>query len=79
MKALGITASTASGIFLVIYIFGWIVVITEHGAAEGVRIGFTLWPGNLIGLVVLALVIVFGAAGVILLREPRQKQPRVAD
>ena len=38
-----------------IYVAAWITLVSEHGAAAAMRIGFTAWPGNVIGMVLFAL------------------------
>jgi hypothetical protein len=72
VKAIGVAALTISIALLALFVFLWIVLIAEHGPTEAVRHGFTLWPGNVIGFVLLALIIFFGRGGLMLLANESQ-------
>jgi hypothetical protein len=73
MKAIGTAAATIGVILFAIYVVAWISLVVEHGA-DAVRIGFTIWPGNVVGLAILALSIVFGTSGWALLGEDRRQE-----
>jgi hypothetical protein len=67
MKLVGILLLLIGAVFALIYVAAWIVLLREHGAAEGVRIGFTLWPGNVVGFAILFLAVAFGGSGGLML------------
>jgi hypothetical protein len=67
MKLIGLLSLFVGGVFLAIYVGAWVALISECGPAEAVRRGFTLWPGNVIQVAILALVIVLSAGGFSLL------------
>ena len=62
-KVLGIASLMLAGLFSLVFVEGWIELLVRLGMKEGVRIGFTLWPGNMISLGVLLLAFVFAVAG----------------
>ena len=59
-KVLGTLLLAIAGLLLLVFVGGWIELLVRHGLVDGVRIGFTLWPGNVVALGVLVLAIVFG-------------------
>jgi hypothetical protein len=74
MKVIGVTAVIVAAILLVIYLVAWIALVAEHGAAEAVRLGLTLWPGNVVGFVLLALIIILGGGLRVLLDHEHQQR-----
>jgi hypothetical protein len=65
----------AIGIILsAIYVVAWITLVSEHGAAEAMRIGFTVWPGNVIGIVLFALSAFLSGGCMALLKD--KQRPR---
>ncbi len=67
MKAIAAIAMFVGAALLVLWVAGWIVLIAEAGLREGIRRGLTLWPGNVVCGVMLAVSIVFGVGGFLLL------------
>src|SRR5690606_21513828 len=62
MKAIGALAAAVAVILFAIYLLAWVALFAEHGT-DAVRIGLTIWPGNVIGLGLLALSILFCITG----------------
>jgi hypothetical protein len=71
MKVIGTISLLVGALFIAIYAGAWIALIVEHGPAEAVRIGFTLWPGNIVQLVLLAFTLVFSIGGLLLLTSKK--------
>jgi hypothetical protein len=69
MKGLGIFSLVMATLLLVVYVGAWVDLFLRYGPAEAVRIGFTLWPGNVVGFVVFTFMLAFGICGIRLLEE----------
>jgi hypothetical protein len=74
MKIVGVTAVIVGVLLLAVYIVAWIILVAEHGAAEALRLGFTLWPGNVVGFMLLAFSIILCSVGLSLLTDEHQSR-----
>jgi hypothetical protein len=75
MKPIGAISLLVGAALLVVYVVAWIVLIFQHGLSDGVRLGFTLWPGNVVQFTILALVFIFGGGGFLLLKSRSKSVP----
>lgn len=71
MKVLAIIAIFIGFALSTAVLLSWISLITDNGLTEGVRLGLTLWPGNVMGLVALGISIICLGSGYALLAQPR--------
>ena len=72
MKALGVAALAIGAILFTIYVGAWIELMLRYGVREAVRVGFTIWPGNVIGFAILGFSVIFCSGGLAMMkREPR--------
>ena len=74
MKLIGAIALTVGIILSAIYVIAWVTLVSEHGAAEAMRIGLTVWPGNVIGMALFALSFFLSGGGMALLMD--KQRPR---
>ena len=69
MKAIAVAAVVIGVVLFALYAIAWVVLVAQNGAAEAIRLGLTIWPGNVVGFALLGLSILFGVGGLMLLDE----------
>jgi hypothetical protein len=63
MRLTGVIVWLIGAVLIAIYIAVWANLTAEHGVPDAVRIGFIVWPGNVMGIAILGLIVSCVVAG----------------